>query len=114
MSLRCLDRAPLHRHIERHPADTLRPGERVIRGCWVVYDLDELLDWLAVVAKVDAPDDLSGLSDDELTALLYQSIRLGWISKNRDMDLLRRCKAERVIRASDLKRACAAADGEMV
>lgn len=74
---------------------SLRPGERIINGIVYCYDLEALNDWLAIEAKLDAPDDLRALTDDALTALLYAGIRIGAMSKGSDRELSVRCQVER-------------------
>ena len=82
-----------------------RPGERVTAGRVVTHDLDALGDWLAADAKRTAPADLSGLSDDEVTGLVYKGLRLAALSGNRDLELFRRAEAERDQRAAQEKAA---------
>jgi hypothetical protein len=84
------------------PADSapsLRPGERLVAGRAYVYDLEALADWLAIEAKLDAQDDLAPITDDGLTALFVQALRLAALSGHRDLDLLVRVEAERARRA---------------
>jgi hypothetical protein len=84
------------------PADsatTLRPGERLVAGRPYVYDWEALADWLAIEAKLDAPDDLAVLTDEALTALFVHALRLAAISGHRDLDLAVGVEAERARRA---------------
>jgi hypothetical protein len=76
----------------------LRPGERLVAGKVYVFDQDALLDWLAIEAKLDAPDDLAPLADDAVTELFHKALRLAALSAHLDLDLLIRVEAERARR----------------
>ncbi len=71
------------------------PGVRYVAGRPYIYDQDALNDHLAVCAKRDAPADLGGLDDEALTGLFYSALRIDSLSGGRDVELLRRCEAER-------------------
>jgi hypothetical protein len=73
----------------------LRPGERLVAGRPYIFDQGLLNDYVACMAKVDAPADLSGLTDEQMTCLSYNATRLGWISRGLDTELSARVAAER-------------------
>lgn len=70
------------------------PGTRIVNGRPYIFDLDALNAWNAVAAKMDAPDDLSGLSEDELDSLFYRAIRIDAMSHGADPDLMRAVEVE--------------------
>lgn len=75
-----------------------KDGVRDLHGRDYTFDADRLSDNLAILAKIDAPDDLSGLSDDALAGLSYRAIRLAALSEHRDLDLFERVSVERQAR----------------
>ena len=87
----------------------LPPGQRRLSsGAVYVFDADAHLDWLAVEAHLNAPDDLSRLSDDDLALLLYRGLRIFSLSKGADRDLVSRVEGERARRRGAASRAEAA------
>lgn len=60
---------------ERIAPAPCRPGERLLRGRVVCYDLDCLTEHLAWEAVEQAPEDLGGLSDEDLRGLRYACLR---------------------------------------
>jgi len=80
-----------------------RPGERIVAGSVYVYDLDALNSYLACEAVLNAPDDLSALTEDEVRSLRNRCGRVWAMEKGKPGvwdDLAMRCSAELSRRAS--------------
>ena len=81
-------------------APSIRPGERLIAGKPYVFSQTLLNAHLADEALAAATDDLSGLSDDDLTGLFYQWLNADARRLGEPSEIGKRICNERARRAS--------------